>query len=89
MFKKGKSIADISIERGMSPGTIETHLASFISTGEIDVLDLVEVSKVDLLVKIMKEKPDLKQSEIKQIAGESVCYSDIRAVVSFLAITNK
>ena len=89
LFKKGKSIADISIERGMSPGTIETHLASFISTGEIDVLDLVEVSKVDLLVKIMKEKPDLKQSEIKQIAGESVCYSDIRAVVSFLAITNK
>ena len=89
MFKKGTSIADIATERGMTTGTIESHLASFIATGEIDVLDLVEASNLDIVLKIMKEQPELKHAEIKQIAGESVSYSDIRAVSAYFALTKK
>ncbi len=73
----------------MTTGTIESHLASFITTGEIDVLDLVDVTNMDMVVKIMKEQPELKHAEIKQIAGESVSYSDIRAVSAYLARTKK
>ncbi len=89
MFKNGHSIADIATERGMSSGTIETHLASFIPTGEVDVLDLVDATNMNIVVKIMKENPEIKHAEIKQIAGESVSFSDIRAVAAYVNLTNK
>ncbi|HEY0680486.1 MAG TPA: AAA family ATPase, partial [Chitinophagaceae bacterium] len=37
LFRAGKTIAEIAAERSLAASTIETHLASFVPTGEIDV----------------------------------------------------
>lgn len=86
LFKQGKSIADIAAERGMGFTTIEGHLSAFIRTGEVDVLDLVDNTTLEALIKIMVDEPELKHSELKQKAGESVSYGVIRAVAAYLEL---
>ena len=65
LFKEGKSIADIATERNLSPATIEGHLASFIATGEIDVLDLIAPDRLDIVLKVMDELEQNLQKSIK------------------------
>lgn len=50
LYKEGKSIAEIAKERNLATGTIEGHLSQYVVTGEIDIDELVPVSK-QLLVK--------------------------------------
>ena len=84
MFKQGKSVADISAERSMSAGTIESHLAGFVTTGDVDVLDLVDNATLNTVISIMEAAPELSHSAIKEKAGESVSYSAIRAVRNYM-----
>ncbi|MCW3079993.1 helix-turn-helix domain-containing protein [Segetibacter sp.] len=83
MFKQGKSIEDISAERSMSFGTIESHLAGFIATGEVDILDLVDNATLEKLLAIMESEPRMSASAIKEKAGKSVSYSAISAVRNY------
>lgn len=84
MFKQGKSVADIATARSMSPGTIESHLARFVTTGEVDILDLVNNATLEKLIALMEAEPELPHSAIKEKAGESISYSDIRAVRNYM-----
>jgi uncharacterized protein YpbB len=89
MFKQGKTIADIVSERGLSPGTIEGHLAMFVSTGEVDLLDLVGNEMADKLIAILEAEPELGYAAIKEKAGEEVSYGAIKAVVNYLELIKK
>jgi tRNA A37 threonylcarbamoyladenosine biosynthesis protein TsaE len=55
LFKQGKSIADIAQERNFAQSTIEGHLASFIVTGEVDVLDLVEPARLETMLPVISK----------------------------------
>lgn len=89
LFKEGKSIAEISTERELSPGTIEGHLAGFITTGEVDVLDLVDRETLDKLLAVMEAEPELSHSAIKQKAGDEVTYGAIRAARKYFDLVKK
>lgn len=45
LFKEGKTIDEIALARNFTRNTIEGHLANFISTGEINVNDVVNKEK--------------------------------------------
>jgi len=45
LFKSGLSIKEVAKERSLTAGTIENHLASFIPSGEIDVLELMDLKR--------------------------------------------
>ncbi|MCK5401213.1 MAG: HRDC domain-containing protein, partial [Flavobacteriaceae bacterium] len=45
LYKNGKTIGEIAKERGLTKNTIEGHLASFITSGEIKITDLMPVEK--------------------------------------------
>ena len=66
LFKEGKSIADIAVERNLSPATIESHLASFIATGDIDVLDLVTQQRLDMILKVIDELDSFPHSSVSK-----------------------
>jgi hypothetical protein len=89
MFKQGKTITDIATERGFSPGTIEGHLATFISTGEVDLLDLINNEMVEKLIAILEAEPELQYAGIKEKAGEEVSYGAIKAVLNYMALIKK
>lgn len=83
MFRAGKSVAEIAAERGFGLSTIEGHLARFIETGEIDLNELVEQSKVEAIrAAILKADSDNAISPIKEILGDNYTYGEIRAVLA-------
>ena len=55
MFRSGKSIPEIATERKFTVATIEGHLASFISSGEVKVAELVPGYKLDAILKVVEE----------------------------------
>ncbi len=90
MFKEGKSIEDIALERNLAHSTIETHLASFVKTGEVLIHELIEEEKVKVilpLIENLNEKSSL--SEIKQQLSDDYSYGDLRAVLNHVLFLKK
>jgi len=83
MYREGKSISEIALERGLVKGTIEGHLCSFISTGEIKVEELVSSEKMAIIEEALNKAPEeAKSSEIREMLGEDFTFCEIRAVMS-------
>jgi len=83
LFKEGKNIDEIATARGMVKGTIEGHLAEFIITGEIEITDLVHKTKLDAILKFLRENPDATSSIIREKLGSSFSFGEIKAVMAF------
>lgn len=85
MFKQGKSIPDIAAQREMALSTIEGHLAGFVTTGEVDILNLVDDTSLKKITGIIDAEPDLTFKGIKEKAGNDIGYSAIKAVINYRA----
>ena len=81
MFQQGKSIAAIAADRAMVQSTIEGHLCSFISTGEIKVADIVEPFIIEKITKVIDAVGMLSSKTIKDQLDESISYGQIKAVM--------
>jgi hypothetical protein len=82
MYKQGTGIADIASRRGMTFGTIENHLASFVGTGEIGVRDIVPDKKFDKISGIIDADPASSPSLIRGKLGSEYSYAQIKAVMT-------
>lgn len=84
LFKAGKAIEDIAQERGMAIGTIESHLTSFIPTGEVTIGELVSAEKLTAILAVIKEVGETAATPIKEKLGSEFTYGEIRAVATHL-----
>jgi len=84
-FRGGKSIGEIAKERGMVESTIESHLAFFITTGEVHVHEIVDRDKVEEISVYMKAQKEKSLKEVKDHFGERVSYGELNMVRSHLA----
>ncbi len=86
LFRSGRSTAEIATDRGLGVSTIEGHLARFVETGEIELKDLVDPSKVEAIRTAIREADSENAlSPIKEILGDDFTYGEIRAVLSDIA----
>jgi predicted transcriptional regulator len=85
LFKSGKTIAEIAIERGFTPTTIEGHLAFYINSGEISVFEIVSKLKVAKIMAFIIQHPGKGTAETKNALGDDVSYGELRAVLNHLA----
>jgi uncharacterized protein YpbB len=81
-YKSGKTVAQIAADRNMTEGTIEGHLAHYVSLKQIDVHTFVPQDKFKNIIAVIQEKKTLKLSEIKESLGEEYSYSDIRFTIA-------
>jgi uncharacterized protein YpbB len=81
MFREGKNIRQIAEERGMVAGTIETHLLKFLTTGEIELKDLVTEEKAAKIREVISELGDTGSAALKEKLGTNFSYNEIRAVL--------
>ncbi|MBN2633567.1 MAG: helix-turn-helix domain-containing protein [Bacteroidales bacterium] len=84
LWREGRSVSQIADERELSTGTIEAHLAHYVSTGEISLQGLVSQELTDLISSHLDGSEDLRMGPVKEALGEKVSWSDIRFVVSHL-----
>ncbi len=86
LFKEGKSIKEIAEIRGFAASTIETHLTHYLETGEINIYDFVDKSKVETIREYILEHKPLSMNDTKAALGDDFSYGEIRAVMKFIAL---
>jgi DNA-binding CsgD family transcriptional regulator len=79
LFLKGKSIAEISVERGFSENTIYGHLEFLIEKGLIKNIDkLVDAKKQDKIFAVIKKVGADKLTPIKDELGDDYSWEEIK-----------
>jgi hypothetical protein len=81
LFKSGLTIKEIAKERSLTTGTIESHLASYIPSGDIDILELIDIKRYKKLVKAVEEIEFKSLTELKEKADKSFTYMELRMVL--------
>ncbi len=80
-FKEGKSMEQIALERSLAPSTIESHLTSFIETGEIKITDLIPQEKVAAILEVIEQVGTVALGPIKGRLSDDFSFGEIRAVL--------
>lgn len=87
LYKAGIPIAEIASRRGLAPNTIESHLASFIPTGEIDIKELVPEHKIEFIrIALLELGDETKLGPVKARLGDDYSFGEIRAVQQHLRL---
>ena len=85
LYKSGKSIDQIALERELNSNTIFGHLANFISSGDIKVTDLMSLSHYKELKTIIPTKTFENLSDLKHQIDDKYSYGEIRLVLDELS----
>ncbi|WP_282032212.1 helix-turn-helix domain-containing protein [Winogradskyella eximia] len=85
LFKSGKSIDQIALERELNVNTIFGHLASFIASKDIAITDLMSKAHYSELKKIIPTKTFDNLSDLKHQLDDKFSYGELRIVVNELS----
>jgi hypothetical protein len=84
-YQKGLSVIEIAKQRGITTGTVENHLADFISNGQVNVFDFLSQRDIDEIQKAIIELDTTDLKPIKVKMGEALSYSQVKMGLSYLA----
>ena len=82
LYKIGKAIAEIAEERKLSLTTIEGHLSYYIAKGDLNIDDLVENNRQQLISKAAKQFGVESLRVLKENLPEEISYGEIRMVLA-------
>lgn len=86
LYQAGKSVDSIAGIRQMTVGTIEGHLAHYVTKGELKASDFISQEKADDIIATSKKLNTLFFGQIKQALGDKYTYAEIKfAVAGFLS----
>ena len=87
LFKAGLSIKEISKERSLTPGTIENHLANYISSGDIDVLELIPLKRYKNIRNQVEAAGEVKGlTALKEKVDGSITYMELKMVLMSMEV---
>ena len=85
LYQLGRSIEAIALERGLSTGTVEGHLAHFIFSGELNINEMVNAEKLKVIAETIEANNNsLAIAPIKQKLGDGYSYGEITAVMNYM-----
>lgn len=82
MYREGNTIAEVAEARQLAVTTVETHLSYYISTGELDIDELVAPDKQELIEAAIAKYGRLGLKQLKDNLPEEISYGEIRMVVA-------
>ena len=86
LHRAGNDVETIARIRSLTVITIETHLAYYVTKGQLPVSNFVTAEKIDSITTVLKTLNTLQLGLIKSALGDEYTYSDIRfAVAGYLA----
>ena len=87
LFKAGLSIKEISKERSLTAGTIENHLANYISSGDIDVLELIPLKRYKNIRNQVETAGEVKGlTALKEKVDGSITYMELKMVLMSMEV---
>ena len=84
LFNQGKTLAQVAEARGLAISTIESHLSSCITTGELEIDQLLSEEKQQVIAKALGPLPVQALSPIKQELGDDYSYGEIKMMLNHL-----
>lgn len=87
LFRTGKSIEDIAIERKLTTSTVENHLASFLKEGKILIGDIIDDISLSSILNVLKNNDGASLSQIKVLVDDSISLGQINAVLTYWRMT--
>jgi len=85
LFKAGLPIKEIAKERSLTAGTIENHLANYITSGDIDVLELIELKRYKNIRNQIEAAGEVKGlTALKEKVDGSITYMELKMVLMSL-----
>lgn len=88
LFNLGHSIEKIAEFRGLSPVTIEGHLAFYVQQGKINIDQLMDPSKIPAIQQAVEKVGGKVLTPIKEALGDAYSFGEIRLVMAHLASLN-
>ena len=82
LFKEGKTISSIAIERGLTVGTIESHFVPFIVEGQIGIDELVTPKKQQLILDAVTIHGALSHKTLIENLPPDITYGEIKMVLA-------
>lgn len=82
LHRKGKTATEIATIRGMSLGTIKSHLARWIGEGEVSVYDVVPAPVIEAVLAFLREHEGASLKEIRAGTGDQFDWNDLRMIVA-------
>ncbi|WP_456440096.1 helix-turn-helix domain-containing protein [Psychroserpens sp.] len=85
LFKSGKSIDQIALERELNVNTIIGHLASFIPSGDVKITDLISEKHYTELKAIIPKQKFENLSDLKHQIDDKYTFGELRLVLDDLS----
>ncbi|MFT4611909.1 MAG: hypothetical protein ACJA1H_002389 [Glaciecola sp.] len=85
LFKSGKALEQIAMERDLNVTTITGHLAGFIATGEVNILDLISEKHYKELKAIIPKQKFENISDLKHQIDGKYSFGELRLVLDDLS----
>ncbi|MEI7830519.1 MAG: helix-turn-helix domain-containing protein [Prolixibacteraceae bacterium] len=86
-FKNGLTIPEIARGRQMAVSTIESHLLSYVASGEISIDRLVDKRKVKAIEECIELNNFRQLGDLKAKLGDKYSYAEIRFVLKHLELS--
>lgn len=84
----GNDMESIARIKSLAIGTVETHLAYYVTKGKLDASSFVSEEKIASITTVLKTLNTLQFGTIKSALGDEYTYSDIRfTVAGYLSMT--
>ncbi len=84
LFKKGHSVERIGELRGLSPITVENHLAFYFQQGKLKIDALVDTTKIQAIQQALEKIGGKALTPVKEALGDGYSFSEIRLVMAHL-----
>ena len=84
LFKAGKTIAEIAAARGLTAGTIETHLTHYVGTGELSINELMDEEKLTEIQAFFIDNNTTVMNDAMAHFGGKYTYADFRLVLKYI-----
>jgi hypothetical protein len=82
LYKEGKKLSQIAIERKLSASTIEGHLSYFVGLGELDINEMVPAPKQELIKNAVKIHGALSHKTLIENLPSNISYGEIKMVLA-------
>lgn len=83
MFRSGKSVEEIAVERGLKTETIKSHLIHYVASGELDIEELVPIERVRPIERYLDSHPDSHSlTEIREGLKNEYGFDEIKLVMA-------
>ncbi len=82
LLDEGYSIDDIAKERGLSRGTIESHICKIVKNKLYNVEDFISNAHYEIINEYFEETHDTSLSSARDVLGEAFSYFELRLVLA-------